>query len=429
MAPDPASAKAGQGLSSPRKWISLGRSDRTLWGECQGSGASPYQVAIDLSEPAFKCSCPSRKFPCKHGIGLLLIYTADASSLASGEPPGWVAAWLAKRDEKAEKQAIPAAAPPVKAEAVAQEPSKQALRREARVKEGIDSLALWLRDVVTHGFTALAARPYSFYDDAAARLVDSQAPGLARMVRQMAALPASGEGWQDRALQSIGLIQLLMQAYRSLSTLALETQADVRAAIGWTVKQEEVLQTEPVSDVWTVAGIRIHQEDRLTVRRTWLIGHRTGRYALLLAFIGPGQKEEAVLPLGSTLVADLCFFPGAWPQRALIKERGASTPKTEAAAYPDSEAMLKAYADALAANPWLEQFPVLIDQVVPVYESGRGYLLDSGRNVLPIAREFGSIWKLLALSGGTPMQLFGEWDGANLLPLGIRWNGHIVNLL
>ena len=39
----------------------------------QGSAASPYQTGIDLSEPAFQCTCPSHKFPCKHGLGLFLL--------------------------------------------------------------------------------------------------------------------------------------------------------------------------------------------------------------------------------------------------------------------------------------------------------------------------------------------------------------------
>jgi hypothetical protein len=61
LAPDASSAKAGKELSSPRKWQNLGQSEAAAWGECQGSGAKPYQTQIDLSEPAFKCSCPSRK--------------------------------------------------------------------------------------------------------------------------------------------------------------------------------------------------------------------------------------------------------------------------------------------------------------------------------------------------------------------------------
>src|SRR3954465_15495304 len=87
----------------PRKWVTLGQSDGAVWGECQGSGASPYKTAIDLSEPAFKCSCPSHKFPCKHGLGLFLIFEAQASAVPKGDPPQWVTEWLQSRAKRAEQ--------------------------------------------------------------------------------------------------------------------------------------------------------------------------------------------------------------------------------------------------------------------------------------------------------------------------------------
>ncbi|MBD0269487.1 MAG: SWIM zinc finger family protein, partial [Cyanobacteria bacterium Co-bin8] len=73
LAPDAASAKNGRGLAIGHKWFTLGTHQSAVWGECQGSGKNPYRTQIDLSEPAFRCSCPSRKFPCKHGLALFLL--------------------------------------------------------------------------------------------------------------------------------------------------------------------------------------------------------------------------------------------------------------------------------------------------------------------------------------------------------------------
>ena len=78
LAPDAASVKAGKGLATRAKWVLLEHSDRAIWGHCQGSGKTPYQTVIDIKNVAFKCSCPSRKFPCKHGLGLLFLYAAQA---------------------------------------------------------------------------------------------------------------------------------------------------------------------------------------------------------------------------------------------------------------------------------------------------------------------------------------------------------------
>src|SRR6185436_6036947 len=69
LAPDESAKKSGRELASPSKWVSRSANEKALWGECKGSGANPYKTQIDLSNIAFKCSCPSRKFPCKHGLG------------------------------------------------------------------------------------------------------------------------------------------------------------------------------------------------------------------------------------------------------------------------------------------------------------------------------------------------------------------------
>ena len=103
LAPDAASVKAGKGLANRTKWVLLEHSDRAIWGHCQGSGKTPYQTVVDTKNIAFKCSCPSRKFPCKHGLGLLFMYASHADLFKEAEEPDWVTAWLSKREEKAEK--------------------------------------------------------------------------------------------------------------------------------------------------------------------------------------------------------------------------------------------------------------------------------------------------------------------------------------
>src|SRR5688500_11207695 len=116
LAPDASSLSAGKELSSPAKWVSSGANVAAAWGEAKGSGAKPYQTRIDLSEPAFKCSCPSRKFPCKHALGLFLLTDSEPKAFKQKTPPEWVAQWLEGRGAKAEKKAKKAeeaaAAPP-----------------------------------------------------------------------------------------------------------------------------------------------------------------------------------------------------------------------------------------------------------------------------------------------------------------------------
>ena len=72
IAPDQSALKAAAGLLKPAKWDARGRAGELIWGECQGSGANPYRVCADTgSDPGSKCTCPSRKFPCKRALALM----------------------------------------------------------------------------------------------------------------------------------------------------------------------------------------------------------------------------------------------------------------------------------------------------------------------------------------------------------------------
>jgi SWIM zinc finger len=427
LAPDPASAKAGQTLASPRKWSALGWSDRAAWGECQGSAREPYRTQIDLAEPAFRCSCPSRKFPCKHGLGLLLLLASQPAAFAQGAPPLWVAEWLAKRDQgaqqrvtKQERASTPADAGAGKQRAAAQ--ARSVAAREAKVAAGLEELGRWLRDLARQGLASAQSRPHSYWESIAARMVDAQAPGLARMVRELAGVPASGEGWQERLLEGLARLFLLIEGGRRLETLPVETRSDVRAAIGWAQNQDELLADRGVRDRWLVLGQCVQEEDHLRVLRTWLWGAATGRRALSLAFAAPGQPLDRSLVSGTTLDADLVFFPSACPLRALVKQRHGPPLPLDHMPGDTIQAATEAYAVALACSPWIERFPLALADVIPLRHGDDWLVRDAAGLALPLARRFAHGWRLLALSGGQPVALFGEWDGDVLLPLS-AWAG------
>lgn len=428
LAPDPGSAKAGQGLASRRKWLTLGRSDRAAWGECQGSARDPYRTQIDLSEPAFRCSCPSRKFPCKHGLGLFLLLASEPTSFDQGAPPPWVAEWLDRRDQSERQRAAkpePAAAPEARAKRSASQ-SKTAAAREAKVAAGVEELGRWLRDMVRQGLAGVQGRPYSFWEAMAARMVDAQAPGLARQIRACAGIPSSGEGWQARLLERLALLHLLLEGYRRIEALPAATQADIRTAIGWTQasgarQADSQAPAAGLRDRWLVVGQRVEDEDNLRAQRTWLWGETLARPALLLAFAAPGQPLDRSLAPGTALDAELEYFPGAYPLRALIQQRHGQP--EQLGSWPGYAGLLDAtagYAAALAAVPWLERFPMLLQAVTPIRAGEQWAVRDGAGHTLPLAPSFAHGWRLLALSGGRPLALFGEWNGATLLPLSAR---------
>src|SRR5262249_17154543 len=97
MAPDQSALSAASTLLKPAKWPSRARSAGLIWGECQGSGANPYRVVADTEEPGSKCTCPSRKFPCKHALALMWMFVEDDAGFRVAEVPDWVKDWLGRR--------------------------------------------------------------------------------------------------------------------------------------------------------------------------------------------------------------------------------------------------------------------------------------------------------------------------------------------
>jgi hypothetical protein len=99
LAPDQVSLTAAKKLLKPAKWPVLGQTPslNIIWSECQGSGANPYYSVVDAVNYGDKCTCPSRKFPCKHVLALLWQYAESGDNFADKEAPEWATEWLGRR--------------------------------------------------------------------------------------------------------------------------------------------------------------------------------------------------------------------------------------------------------------------------------------------------------------------------------------------
>jgi hypothetical protein len=425
LAPDPSSAKSGGDLAVPRKWKSLGATAACAWGTIQGSGKEPYRTCLDAGGPAFKCTCPSRKFPCKHGLGLFLILAREPSALTENDPPAWTAEWLAKRLEKVERQAAktdePASPPDPEAELKAARAAEaRAAARENKVTAGLDDLGVWIKDLVRSGFATLPGRPSSFWETPAARLVDAQAPGLARRVRALDGITATGEDWPARLLHQISLLHLALEGWSRADSLPPATRADLRATVGFTTDQEELIAQPGVSDRWLVLGQCVEQEDRLRVQRAWLWGLDSRRFALNLSFsAAPNQPLDISLVPDVILDAELVFFPGAWPLRALVKRKSnASVSRPVALPHESVSRAYASAAEAFTTNPWLERVPFALDAVTPVRRAQGWIVRDQAGGYVPLRIADSKAWRLVSFAGGHPVALAGEWDGERLGPLG-----------
>jgi hypothetical protein len=426
LAPDAAALKAAQGLAKASKWQGLGHNDRVLWGECQGSGANPYQVRVDLEDAACKCSCPSRKLPCKHALGLLLML-AGGTSIPTASPPAFVEEWIAGRVKRAETKAARAATPEKPPDPAAQ--ARRAEKRESRVESGLVQLEAWLGDIVAQGLAAARAQPQPFWSQMAARLVDAQAPGLARRVSGLSELAMAGENWQSRLLAGMARLQLLIDAYRRLDKLPPALAAEVRTQVGWTQAQETLLERAGLRDRWQVLGHRQSEDDRLRVQYTWLAGLESGRSALLLDFAVGNQPLPAAFRIGQVADAELVYFDGAPLLRALVKQRFASAP-TRHTLPPalDVAGLQSRFATLLAENPLLERWPAVLGPVRTSLNSAQMQLIDAAGRRVTLARSFRHGWLFDALAGGGALNVFGQWDGHVFDPVSVEHDGQLFSL-
>ncbi|MDB6132185.1 MAG: hypothetical protein JWM59_428 [Verrucomicrobiales bacterium] len=432
LAPDASSLKAGRGLASPGKWTLAAGNDTALWGLMQGSGKDPYHVRVLADGSATKCSCPSRKFPCKHALGLLLIAAEQPAKLAASAPPDWLEEWLASRAEKTvktETKAAKAAEGGPKAPADGKAQAQRRAKRMERMAEGMGFLNQWLGDFVRQGLAEAPVTDHSFWENTARRMVDAQAPGLARRLRQAQETALSDAMTLDDARKNaprlpddLGRLHLLLTAGTRLETLDPDLRAEVEQLLGWTVAQESVLSGPGVTDRWFAAARTVQEEERVITAVTWLYGAESGRHAMWIQSAPAQQPVFTPLPIGRWLKGELAFYPGVQPLRALWK-----TPFSTTQAPPGGVPfetvcqVLERYAHGLEVNPWRTVIPFYLHARPMREKQGKKeWLVDGDGQALPVVPNDARRQLMGAISGGRPGLVFGLWNGYEVTPLGIE---------
>jgi SWIM zinc finger len=429
LAPDQAALDAARKLLKAATWPTLACDDAGLvWGEAQGSGATPYRVVVSEVDAGYKCTCPSRKFPCKHSLALMWMRAEGKLTFASGTPPQWVNDWLSRR--RGPSQATPpagaaprasiadavsggeeaaAADPKAEARAVAQR-ERNRQEREAAILAGLDELDRWLSDQLERGIAGFVANAASACRQIVQRLVDAKASGLATRLDSLPSrLFSLPEAARPRAaLVELGIAHLIAEAYRRQDALDPALREDVRQMVGWTQTRDALLADAKAlraAGRWHVILSRIEvQPDKLRRLETWLWREGEGdgpRLALLIDFVPVLGAASAGLMMGETFEAELVYFASPVPLRALIATQ--TSPSSIAPKMPTlPEAGLaqawQVYEEALGARPWLGDWPLLFKRA-RVRRSGEALFLtdpaeaglclpiwpDQAANVLPLA--------------------------------------------
>lgn len=443
LAPDQSSLSAAKKLLAPKKWPRTAASadGALLWGECQGSGSTPYRVVYAPSDRGYKCTCPSRKFPCKHVLALMWLHVDAAVAFEPDEVPEWIHDWMSRRrkgdpatgsagtpgqapraarslaDAEAEP-AAPSTGPTDPARAAAQRERNRA-RREQQILAGLDELDAWLSDQLERGLASFAGVAAEQSRLISRRLADAKAPGVASRIDETAAglfaVPDTERG--AYLAEHFGALHLLAQAYRNQQLLPAALRADVRALVGWTTERQDVLDdpdTRRVVGTWIVtARVDVVQPDRLRRVETWLLHEHEARAepAVLIDFVPvAGGRPDVPYTVGERLRATLAFYPSNAPLRAVLASRDDERPAAPTWPAQGLADALDRRDEARAAQPWLERTALVADDArIVLASSGELWLVDARTSVgMPLHREQHAL--ALPLVGMAPFRAFAIAD-------------------
>lgn len=252
-APNPEAAKNGRGLALKNQFSALHYSaDETLlFGLCQGSGKEPYLCSADFAtpeSPVYRCSCPSRQFPCKHTLGLLFAL-AQGKTFTIADVPDELAAKREKSAARVEKKNEQASKP--------RTVNKAALAKKIKAQlEGIDHLEKLTLDLVRLGIGNMNAKSAHEVEEQAKQLGNAYLPGAQAALHNYTKLFYSAQGDErsapereavySEALDQLGRLHSLVKQGRAYLNRRLEdpelkpeTETSIAAWLGhaWQLRE------------------------------------------------------------------------------------------------------------------------------------------------------------------------------------------------
>lgn len=422
LAPDAGTLARAEALTNPRRWLLAERNERALWGETKGINNEIYRTIVDMNGPAYQCSCPVKRFPCKHALALLLMAASeDTDTLGTNPPPQYVVAWLDTRDGRALAKTMPRTD-----EQIAQSEASKEKTRHERLKlmeAGINDLQKRLLDILRDGIAHLDTGTEGYWQDFSARMVDAKMGGLAKRIKSWANFKEKyPHDWYERLLSELGAVYMMTKAFKNFDKIPENLQTEILIQAGMTIKKEDILNQEGYEDDWLVmAQIETKEEDNLTSRRVWLLSKAKGKIVLVLDYAFGNIGFPNTWINGYVYHAEVVFYPAAYPLRVAVKKVEIGKPFSQIIGYQNFTQFFDAYSKAVSKNLWLGSFPVLMAEVVPIFYQNTFCLLDFDKKYIKmdISQDDNQAWQCVAISGGNPIALFGEWNGEYFTPLSI----------
>ena len=423
---------------APRAGRDSAATSELLWGRCRGSGAEPYETIVDHVEVAWRCTCPSRKLPCKHALALLLLWVRGGC--ARGRPPGRCGG--VDRRQRPSRQAgassssgTPAPAPDRRrpgdqpgAGVPDSDPAPMPDRGELDGSRD-ERVARMLRGPGR-------ARPVARGSDA--RRARRSSAGALRHVGR--ARGASGRCPRRRPRQPRAASRRARRRSARLARRSARRAGHVApdrpggTPFAGTPRQRwptpsprlragrcatrTCWPSVPETDDWMVLGRSDIREDRIEVRRLWLRGERTQRWAMLLSFAAYRQALDTSWQVGTVVEADLHRYPGD-SLRCLAGRRTPTHFRCRSiAAASDRRAVRRGRIGGRRAN---HGSSTSRSPCAPrPRPTARRWVFTDDSGSLPILAGTVPIGAVVAASEGAPMTVTVEWTPHGVLPLTVH---------
>ena len=333
-APNAAAISNARGLVAKGKFVKLHKSaeDDLLFGECKGSGASNYRTSCDFvrpESPVYRCTCPSRQFPCKHCLGLMYALVQGKPFTVADVPED-----IASKREKAEKRVEKKKADLEKPRQV----NTGALKKKIEAQlEGLHLLETLVHDLVRMGMGNTSAKTARQIEEQAKQLGNAYLPGAQAALHNYTKLFVDPEGRFDadlsatqreavysEALDQLTRLHAIVKQGRAYLTkraedpeLKPETDTAIAAWLGHAWQLRELKECGPVQSDVELVQLAFNSYDDVARREyvdtgIWMnLG--TGRIVLTQNF-RPYKAAKYIKSddsfFGVAQVQELCVYPG-----------------------------------------------------------------------------------------------------------------------
>jgi hypothetical protein len=290
-------------------------------------------------------------------------------------------------------------------------------KRIAAMSAGVPELERFLYEAAAIGLASLQSWDDAAWESVAARLSDAKLSGLAKRVRVMKSSRTSN-AWDRIFRRELAALYLWLQGFRRIAELPGAMGYELLLQGGWSPRKEEVLQEGSyLSDDWFVLALHSGIENQLYFCQTWFFGEKTGKIALQLEYAWGAPSFASPWRAGDAFQGDMVFFPSAYPLRAVpLNETPLDRPfAPRQGVLARIQDLGDAFAHAVAAQPWLEAIPCLLDQVRIVQQPPHHWLVvDKHHQAIPA--EWSPSEPMPRTTSGTWL-LFATWTGKKLLVL------------